>query len=293
MSSSLEQCGVVGCGAMGSGIAKSLLKAGFDVSVYDSHRDAAQKLTAAGAVCCDNVWELARKSRVVITSLPSPEALSNVLEGEQGILSYLNEGSYVLDMGTTGVKITQQLHRAAKERGIAFLDCPVSGGPAKANSGTLSIMVGGEKEKFNSILPVLKAVGETIRYVGKSGSGQVVKLCNNIVVAGTIVLLSEAFLTAEKEGVPPEMVAQILKTGSGGSNALSVFGPNLVNRNYDNVLFMLGHMTKDIRLFLQMAETQRIPTRLSSVVNTLFEHAVERGKSKLDTAGIMTVLEEW
>lgn len=293
MGISLKRCGVVGCGAMGSGIAKSLLKAGYRVAVYDVRCETALKLAEAGAVYCGNVQDLVKRSRVVITSLPSPEVLSDVLAGERGIFSYLHEGSYVLDMGTTDVELTRRLHRTAKEKGIAFLDCPVSGGPAKAHSGTLTIMVGGEKAQYDAVLPVLNAVGETIQYVGKSGSGQVVKLCNNIVVAGTIVLLCEAFLTAEREGVPSDTVGQVLKTGSGGSNALSVFGPNMINRDYHNVLFMLGHMAKDVRLFYQMTKTLHIPAQLSSVVHTLFEQAVEDGKTHLDTAGIMSLFEEW
>ncbi|RKI97687.1 NAD(P)-dependent oxidoreductase, partial [Butyricicoccus sp. 1XD8-22] len=165
-----------------------------------------------GATPASNPEELASKVDYLILSLTSPELVKEiVLNEDSGVLQRMKQGTFILDMSTNDVNITRQIHQIAQEKGVEFYDCPLSGGPDGANNGTLTIMIGGNKEKLEEIFPVLQAIGKHIEYLGDSGAGQTVKLCHNMVVAGVISLLSEAFLTSEKAGVTKEKLASILQ----------------------------------------------------------------------------------
>jgi 3-hydroxyisobutyrate dehydrogenase-like beta-hydroxyacid dehydrogenase len=229
--------------------------------------------------------------KYLLTSLPTPGILEEVLTGEAGALHVMGQGTYVLDMSTTDVETTRRLNGYAKEKGITFFDCPVSGGPQGADLGTLTIMVGGDAEKYQNVQPVLQAVGKEIRYIGESGSGQVVKLCNNMVVAGITVLLSETFLTGGKAGVDVHTIAEVMQLGSAQNRVLSVFGPNLMEGTHDHVIFMLNHMAKDIELYMNLAKQGEIPHMVSSVVHQLFQAARKEGKGEMDTTAVSQVLE--
>ncbi|CEG28627.1 NAD(P)-dependent oxidoreductase [Bacillus sp. B-jedd] len=285
--------GVIGCGLMGSGIAKNLLKQGFGVLVYDINQDAVKELAGLGAVSCTSPAEMAGGVDYLILSLASPAVIREILvDGEKGVLSRLKKGSFVLDMSTNEVKLTRELHESAAELGVSFFDCPLSGGPEGAANGTLTIMVGGNEEEFRAILPVLQAVGKHIEYVGKSGAGQTVKLCHNMVVAGVIALLSEAFLTGERSGVAKDKLAGILQKGSGQTRAMDVFGVNILDESFDNVKFSLANMAKDVHLYRQLAEDSNISTFVSEMTHQLFHLGKNKGKGQQDSSAVYRVLEE-
>ncbi|MGN7299742.1 NAD(P)-dependent oxidoreductase [Ferdinandcohnia sp. SAFN-114] len=285
--------GIIGCGLMGSGIAKNLLKKQFKVHVFDINEAAVKSLVDHGAIASATPTDMASEIDFLIMSLTSPDIIKDTLLHEQnGVLFKMKKGSYILDMSTNDVQLTRKIHNTAEENGVQFYDCPLSGGPEGAANGTLTIMVGGSKDHFPTILPILKAVGKHIEYVGKSGAGQTVKLCHNMVVAGVITLLSEAFITGERAGVTKEKLAGILQKGSGQTRAMDVFGVNILDESFDNVKFSLANMTKDIHLYRQLAENSQISTFVSDITHQLFHLGKNKGKGQQDSSAVYTVLKE-
>lgn len=283
---------VVGCGAMGAGMVKNLLKSNYVVSTYDPDTTKLREMEQLGATPVPTANSELKDIDIVLLSLPSSSLVRETIIGENGVLHHLREGTYILDMSTTDVELTRQLAQHAKEKGVFFLDCPVSNGPAGAESGTLTIMVGGEEEAFDQMLPLFEAIGKEIRYIGPSGSGQVVKLCNNMMVAGITTLLSETFLTGAKNGVDPKKIAEVMSIGSAQTKVLSVFGPNLLEDTHDDVKFFLNHMAKDIDLYMEMTKRSDTPALLSSIVDQLYKTAKRQGMGQLDTSAVGLVLEQ-
>lgn len=283
--------GMIGCGAIGSGIVKNLLLHHYDVLAYDVDANNQRKAEELGATGASDLYMLASASDFVLLSLPTPEIVKDCIIGKNGILQWMKKETAILDMSTTDVATTRELYKEAENQGIAYFDCPVSNGPKGAIEGTLTIMAGGNEQLFHKIEPVLKAIGKEIRYIGESGSGQVVKLCNNMIVAGLVILLSETLITGVKSGVSADKIAEIMQLGSASNRVLSVFGPNLLNNTHDHVLFMLNHMKKDVDLYLQMAELEDTPTILSSSVQHLFAKAKNEGLGQLDTTAVSQLLE--
>ncbi|RHW42826.1 NAD(P)-dependent oxidoreductase [Neobacillus notoginsengisoli] len=289
----MTKVGVIGCGLMGSGIAKNLLKHHYQVLVYDINPDAVLKLAALGAISCTSPGEMASEVDYLILSLASPDVIrETLLHDEKGVLYKMKKGSFILDMSTNDVVLTREIHGIAASMGVSFFDCPLSGGPQGAANGTLTIMVGGNEEDYPSIFPVLQAVGKHIEYVGKSGAGQTVKLCHNMVVAGVISLLSEAFLTGERSGVSKEKLAGILQKGSGQTRAMDVFGVNMLDESFDDVKFSLANMAKDVHLYHQLAEDSGIATFVSDKTHQLFQLGRNKGMGQQDSSAVYRVLRE-
>jgi 3-hydroxyisobutyrate dehydrogenase-like beta-hydroxyacid dehydrogenase len=279
---------MIGCGAMGAGMVKNLLKAGHEVATFDPDPKKELQMKELGATPVSSPAAGIAGTEAVLLSLPTS---SLVRETAEGILPHLSEGAYILDMSTTDVELTKQLAQLAKEKGVHYLDCPVSNGPAGANDGTLTIMAGGDEKAFNAMLPVLSAIGKEIRYIGPSGSGQVVKLCNNMMVAGITSLLSETLLTGAKNGVDPKKIAELMAIGSAQTKVLSVFGPNLLYDTHEDVKFLLSHMAKDIHLYMDMTKRAESPALFGSLVEQLYETAKRRGMGHLDTSAVGTIVE--
>ncbi len=281
--------GLIGCGAMGQGIAKNLLKADHELWIHDDFSKAREALETEGAKFTD-IKTLSQSTDYVFLSLPTTDILSDVMTGTDGVMAHLKKGSMVFDMGTTDVAATQQIHAEAAEAGIHYLDCPVSGGPAGAAAGTLTIVAGGDADAFEKALPVLHAVGENITHVGASGTGQVVKLCNNMIVAGITSLLSETMITASSYGLSNRALADIVQQSSGQNKVLDVFGENLMEEDFDNILFFLEHMAKDLELYMNLSKESKTPQYVSSTVNQLYRSALRQGKGRQDSTAVYTVI---
>lgn len=270
----------------------NLVKKGYEVSVYDTNPSTLEYISSIGAKPVESIGEIANDINFLLTSLPSSEILEQILLGESGAINRMKPDTSIIDMGTTDVKLTQSIHKIAKRNNISFFDCPVSGGPQGAEQGTLTIMVGGDHKNIKKITPILEVLGSEIIYIGKSGSGQIVKLCNNMIVGGTIALLSEVFITGEEAGVPTSKLAEVLGKGSAQSKALSVFGPNLVNDKFENVLFQLNHMAKDIDIYMCLVGKDKAPSYVTALIQDLFYQTKEMGKGGLDTTAIKQFLME-
>lgn len=283
----MQKIGVIGCGLMGSGIVKTLVKNDFEVFIYDVNENAVSDLRKIGALPQENAHEVVKKVEALILSLPSPSLVENILtDSLDGVLNIMKKDTFILDMSTNDVKTTKILHDKAKSYNLHFYDCPLSGGPEGARTGSLTIMVGGEPSFYKNILPILEVLGENIFYVGEKGTGQVAKLCNNMLVAGIISLGSQVLLTAEKSGLSKEKLHSILQTGSAQTKVMEVFGPNILKESYENMNFSLSNMVKDINLYEKLAEITNTSSETTKQICKLFDRAMEKEEEDLDATAV-------
>ncbi|WP_432357021.1 NAD(P)-dependent oxidoreductase [Sporosarcina sp. UB5] len=288
----MKTIGVIGCGLMGYGIATNLLRKGYEVTVYDTNPEAVERVVTKGGIGAVTVPELAKSSDVIVLSLPTTELVESVLLDErEGALRFMKPGSAVLDMSTNDVEKTRKLEEAASAAGISYFDCPVSGGPDGARSGTLTIMVGGSDKAFQQVSSVLQAIGSHVEYMGPSGAGQIVKLCNNMVVGGIISLLGEALLTGEKAGISKEKLGELFQKGSAQTKVMDVFGPSIIHEAYDVVTFSLANMLKDLSLYRNLANEVGVPTSISDAPLELFKRANVLGSGSRDSTAVAELLE--
>ena len=283
--------GLVGCGAMGSGMAQNILKSGHSVYVHDDMSKWRKQLEKQGVKFVD-LNTLVQEARYILLSLPSPQILEDLMLGDDGMIAHLPAESFIFDLGTTDVQTTQMIHTRAAEKGIHYLDCPVSGGPAGAAAGTLTIVAGGDTSGFQRAKFVLDIVGQKITYVGEAGTAQAIKLCNNMLVAGITALLSETMTVAGEHGISNQMLADMIQQSSGQNKVLNIFGENLVNKEFDNVLFYLEHMAKDLEHYMELSTRSKTPQYVTSTVNQLYRSALQKGKGRQDSTAVYSVISE-
>jgi 3-hydroxyisobutyrate dehydrogenase len=285
-----NRIGFVGLGIMGKPMARNLLKAGYALTVYSRRRETVEALMAEGAQGAYSPREVGERSTVVITMVTDTPDVQQVVLGSDGILSGLPSGGTIIDMSTISPTATREIAVATQTKGLHFLDAPVSGGEGGAIAGTLSIMVGGEASTFNTCLPILQAMGKNIIHVGPSGSGQLVKLCNQIAVAVTNLAMSEALIFAAKAGVNLELMHQAISGGAAGSWQLSNLAPRVFQRDFAPG-FMVKLQQKDLRLVLQEADRLRLALPATSLVHNLFNALESMGAGNEGTQALVKVLE--
>jgi 3-hydroxyisobutyrate dehydrogenase len=285
-----NRIGFVGLGIMGKPMARNLLKAGYALTVYSRRREAVEALIAEGAQGVYSLREVGERSTVVITMVTDTPDVQQVVLGSDGILSSLPSGGTIIDMSTISPTATREIAVATQAKGIHFLDAPVSGGEGGAIAGTLSIMVGGEASVVNTCLPILQAMGKNIIHVGQSGSGQLVKLCNQIAVAVTNLAMSEALIFAAKAGVNLEHMHHAISGGAAGSWQLSNLAPRVFQRDFAPG-FMVKLQQKDLRLVLQEADRLRLALPATSLVHNLFNALESMGAGNEGTQALVKVLE--
>lgn len=288
----MKKVGMIGAGNMGKGMIKNLIKGGYEVFVYDPSPAARERAKELGATILNSPKEVGEKVEILLASLPTSEAVRDAIAGKDGALLGLKEGTIICDMSTTAVNVEKELYNKAKEREIGYLDCPVSGGPTGAENATMSIMVGGDKDVFERVKPVLDTIGGNVFYLGPCGTGQTVKICHNIVVATTTISLVEAFLTGAKAGVSAKTLAEVFKVSVAKSGTLEVFGNNLLNESYDKIIFALSHMHKDANLYMKLADELKVPSIISGVVYQLYNAAMNKGLGSKDHTAVAEVVEE-
>lgn len=239
--------GFIGIGIMGKSMVRNLMKAGHEVAVYNRTKAKAEDVVAEGALWCDSVAECAAGRDIVITIVGYPKDVEEVYFGENGILKNCAKGTAVIDMTTTSPKLAVRIYEEAKALGLHALDAPVTGGDAGAKAGTLTILAGGDKEVFDSCLPVLEAMGKTIRYEGKAGNGQHTKMCNQIAIAGALSGACEAIAYAKAVGLDTRLMLDSISTGAAGSFQMTNVAAKTLDDNYEPGFF-LKHFIKDMSL---------------------------------------------
>ena len=260
--------GFIGMGIMGRPMAKNLIKAGYKLVVYDKFATL-DDLGALGAETAASNKETAAKSDVIITMLPNSPHVKEAILGNGGVIEGIKAGAMVVDMSSIAPAASREVAAALKEKGVSFLDAPVSGGEPKAVAGTLAIMAGGSKEVFEKAKPILEKMGSSVVLVGDVGAGNVAKLANQIIVALNIAAVSEAFVLAAKAGVEPQSVFDAIKGGLAGSAVMNAKVPMILDGNFKPGFRIELHI-KDLQNALDTAHNLGVPVPLTaSVMETL------------------------
>jgi len=282
--------GWIGTGVMGRSMCSHLIERAFPVTVHNRTKAKAEKLIGAGAAWAESPQEVARNSDVIFTIVGFPEDVRQVYFDEDGLLAGVSAGSIVVDMTTTQPLLARIIFEQAHEQGVSAIDAPVSGGDVGAQNATLSIMVGGERKTFETIRPLLSAMGKKIVYQGPAGSGQHTKMCNQIVIAGTMVGVCESLLYGYKAGLNLETMLKSISGGAAGCWTLDKLAPRIVQRNFDPGFFV-EHFIKDMRIALEEAARMDLSLPGLALVHELYLAVKAQGHRKLGTHALMLALE--
>jgi 2-hydroxy-3-oxopropionate reductase len=286
-----EHIGFIGLGVMGKPMAKHLVAAGHRLTVHNRSRGAVDELVAAGAVAAASPADVARASTVVITMLPDTPDVERVLTAADGVLAGLQPGAIVIDMSSISPVVTERLAALVAEKGGSMLDAPVSGGEIGAINAQLSIMVGGDEKAFARVKPILASMGnpEKIIHIGRSGAGQICKICNQVAIGGALAGVSEAFALAKKAGVDAARVRQALLGGFAASRVLEVHGERMLVDNYKPG-FRARLYQKDLRIASEAAAANGVAMPTTAIVTQLMNALAASGGADLDYAALGTVL---
>ena len=265
-------------------MASNLQKAGHDLVVHDLTRQAASKHLNAGATWADSPRAVAEACDIVFTSLPTPADVQRVGIGENGLIEGFRKGSVWFDLSTNAVDVVRSLHATFAEKGIDFLDAPVSGGPKGANSGRLAIWVGGDKVVFDKNFPTLSAMGDQAVYIGPIGAGSIAKLVHNASSAAVNVVLSEVFTMGIKAGVEPLALFEAVRQGASGRNRMfDRLADHFLTGSYDPADFALRLLHKDVTLACQLGREVQVPMRLTNMALMELTEAMNRGWGARDS----------
>jgi 3-hydroxyisobutyrate dehydrogenase len=292
----MTRIGFIGVGTMGLPMATNLLKKGFAVTAYDLNALAVKAAVAAGMTAAASAAEAVAGADIVITMLPSSPHVESAYMGDGGVVNAARKGTLCVDMSTIDPAASRRVAAAAAERGVRFVDAPVSGGTPRATDGTLAIMVGASPEDFQAALPALQAMGTNVFHVGPVGSGEVAKLCNNLIAGVAAVAVSEAFRIAEGFGVDPKVVTDVIAKSSGNTWLMEHMHPvpGLVARAASTNGYAPGFMTdlmcKDVGLAVDAARALRIPVFVAPAAQQVYRLASSHGLGRRDFTSVYTFL---
>lgn len=289
----IKKLGFIGLGVMGEPMCRNLaLKQSLPVYAFDTQRPPLERL-GASIVTAQSVGEIMRETDLVFLSLPSGEIVANVCEQKDGLLENCRAGQIIVDLSTSPVELTRELHAKFQAKGVLLIDAPVARTRAAAEAGTLSIMVGAQEQAFETIKAFLSTFASEITLCGPIGCGQVVKIMNNMVLFETVAALSEARAIAQKAGVDPKKLFETLALGSADSFALRNHGLKaIIPGDFPERAFSVEYAAKDLRYALDLAEQTNVDAAGARNVRRLFERAVARGDGQLYHPVISKVLEE-
>ena len=287
----MKKIGFVGLGIMGKPMAKNLLKAGYELVVFDINQEAVAEVVAAGAVKAVNAKEVAAQSEAVITMLPNSPHVKAAVLGENGVLAGAKPGLIMIDMSSIAPLAAQEVAAAVAKQGVEMLDAPVSGGEPKAIDGSLSIMVGGKQEIFDRCVELLSKMGKSVVRCGDIGAGNTTKLANQIIVALNIAALSEALVLATKAGVDPELVFNAIRGGLAGSTVMEAKAPMILAGNFKPG-FKIDLHIKDLANAIETGHDVGVPLPLTSSVMEILQALKVDGKGQNDHSGIAMYYEK-
>jgi 2-hydroxy-3-oxopropionate reductase len=286
-----QKIGFIGLGVMGAPMARNLLEAGYELVVHSRSRGPAEELAQAGAETAGSPREVAERADVVITMLPDSAAVRDVVLGGDGVLAGASSGTLLIDMSTIDPEVSIEVARAASERDVAALDAPVSGGDVGAQEGTLSIMVGGDADDVERARPLFEVLGKTIVHVGGPGAGQVVKACNQVVVAVTIAAVSEALVLGSKAGVDPAKILDVLGGGLAANRVMELRRRNFLEHDFTPG-FRIDLHHKDLGIALGAGDSLGVPLPATAAVQQMMRSLRARGHGGDDHSGLIQVIEE-
>ena len=285
-----QRVGLIGLGIMGKPMGRNLLKAGFPLTVFNRSPASAEELKQAGAARAMSPAEVARNADVVITIVTNSPDVEQVVLGKDGVIEGAHDGMVLIDMSTISPDVTRQIGERLKQKGVAMLDAPVSGGERGAIEGTLSIMAGGEQETFERCRPVFEAMGKKLVHCGSLGAGQTVKLCNQIVVGLHNLAISESLVFAAAAGVSVDRMLEAVSAGAAGSWALSNLAPKILRRDFSPG-FKVGLQQKDLRLALAAADEMHLALPGLALTHELYNAVERRGLQDEGNHALIRALE--
>jgi 3-hydroxyisobutyrate dehydrogenase-like beta-hydroxyacid dehydrogenase len=286
-----QKIGFVGLGRMGRPMALNLVRAGYQVTVYNRTPEKTQSLVEAGAMVAGSLPEVAQNADIVITMVSDSAALQDVVLGPDGLLDSLQPEAVLIDMSTVDPKVSRQVAEAVRGRGAHMLDAPVSGSTMLAEQGTLSIMVGGEASIHERVREVLLKIGSRTTHVGPNGAAASLKLAVNIVIGVTMEVLAESIVLAERAGVAPEIAVEVLSNSAVASPFLKYKAPQLL-QPLGPAAFTASMMQKDFTLALQMARELHVPLPATAAANEMVTMARGLGLGEYDFAAVTTVIKQ-
>jgi 3-hydroxyisobutyrate dehydrogenase len=292
----MAKVGFIGLGNMGLPMAENLIKMGHAVSGFDINEDAGARVAAGGGTKAQSVADACRDAEAVITMLPAGEHVREVYLGDGGVLAAVAPGTLLIDSSTIDVGTAREVAQAAQAKGLAMVDAPVSGGVAGAQAATLTFMVGGADDAFERAWPLLEGMGKTIVHAGGPGNGQAAKICNNMILGASMIVVAEAFLLAEKLGLDAQKLFDISSKSSGQCWSMTSYCPvpglvptSPANRDY-RAGFTATMMLKDLKLAQAAARATRATTPLGAGAAAVYERFVDSGDGGVDFSGIIRYL---
>jgi 3-hydroxyisobutyrate dehydrogenase len=283
--------GWIGTGVMGAPMANHLISKGYKCYVYNRTKTKAVNLINKGASWLENPQEISNKANIIFTIVSFPQDVEEVYYGNKGLLNNKPKGKIFVDMTTTKPSLAIKIYNETKSMYSYFIDAPVSGGDIGAKNASLSIMAGGDKETFEKVLPIFKLLGKNIVFQGKAGSGQHAKICNQIVIAGTIIGVCENLLYSYKAGLDPNVLLSSIGKGAAACWTLDNLAPRIIKNDYEPGFF-IEHFIKDLEIALE--ETRKMDLSLPglSLAHQLYTLVKESGYGKKGTQALMLALEK-
>jgi 2-hydroxy-3-oxopropionate reductase len=287
-----DAVGFIGLGIMGRPMAKNLMEAGYELVLHNRSPEKAEELAKEGnATAAGSPREVAEACDIIITMLPDSPDVEAVVVGEGGVLEGIRDGALLVDMSTISPVVTEELSEKVREKGASMLDAPVSGGDVGAIDGALSIMVGGSEEDFERARPLFDVMGKVATHVGPIGAGQVVKACNQIVVALTIEAVSEALVLGSRGGVAPEKLVEALSGGLAGSAVMEAKKEKFFSHDFEPG-FRIELHHKDLGIALAAGREYGVALPVTAIVDQMLEASKAKGRGDQDHSALLTLLEE-
>ena len=284
-----KHIGWIGTGVMGKSMCAHILNAGYSVSVFNRTKEKANDLVQNGAIWCSSPKEVAEKCDILFTIVGFPLDVEEVYLGENGILKTIKENSIIVDMTTSEPSLAQRVYNEAKKLGVSSLDAPVSGGDVGAKNGTLAIMIGGDKEAYETVLPFFNLMGQNISYMGKEGAGQHTKMSNQILIASTMIGTIESLLYAYKAGNDLDEVIKVIGKGAAGCWSINNLGPRIAKSNFEPGFF-IKHFIKDMGIALKEAKLMNLSLPGLALAYQFYMYAMALGLENLGSQGLYKVL---
>lgn len=283
--------GWIGLGNIGNVMAANLIQEGYHLIVHDLEYKAAEKMIAAGAEWADTPQALANKADTIITSLPGPPQVKAVMESEQGVFAGIRTGCTWIDMSTTDAEEVERLGRIAAEKGVSVLEAPLTGGVTLARAGGITMLVGGEKDVFESQLPMLQKIGGKVLLMGPLGSASIVKVITNLLALGHLIMAGEAFMLGNQAGIDPKALLEGIQASSGNSYTIEKEIPLVYNGSYD-VGFSMALACKDLGLTMKHARKYGVPLELGALVEQIFVRAKRQYGETANSTQAVKLLED-
>ena len=284
-----KHIGWIGTGVMGKSMCAHILNAGYSVSVYNRTKEKANDLVQMGAIWCSSPKDVAEKCDILFTIVGFPLDVEEVYLGENGVLKTIKKKSIIVDMTTSEPSLAQRIYNKAKKLGVSSLDAPVSGGDVGAKNGTLAIMIGGDKEAYETVLPFFNLMGQNISYMGKEGAGQHTKMSNQILIASTMIGTIESLLYAYKAGNDLDEVINVIGKGAAGCWSINNLGPRVAKGNFEPGFF-IKHFVKDMGIALKEAKLMNLALPGLALAYQFYMYAMALGLENLGSQGLYKVL---